>query len=132
MNEIRKKSREAVAGSELAPENSRLVLARPDAAISPAQCRGRPDGENDWRAVEFCLDARSLGGSRQRKAHGLVDKDRESLADHVRDLPAENVALEQKRRCIRPITNRGANGAAPFREIVRFDGGKGARARNAG
>src|SRR6202030_309044 len=102
------KSREAVSGSELAPENSRLVLARPDAAISPTQCRGGPDGENNWRAIDLRFNACSLGGSRQSEVHRLVDNNRESLADHVRDLPAEDVCLEQKRRCIRPITNRGA------------------------
>jgi hypothetical protein len=131
-NEIRKKSRKAVTGFDLAPENSRLVLARPDTAISPTQCRGRPDGENNWRSVDLRVNAGSLGGSRQGKVHRLVDNDWESLADHVRDLPAENVSLEQKRGCIRPIANRGADGAASFRKIVRFDGGKGARPGNAG
>src|SRR5579863_7964397 len=130
--EIRKKSRKAVAGSELAPENSRQVLARPDAATSPTQYRRRAQGENDWRPVELRVNACSFGGSRQGKVHRLVDNDRESLADHVCDLSAENVPLKQKRGCIRPITNRGAYGAAPFREIVRFDGGKGARPGNAG
>src|ERR1700730_14620061 len=115
------KSGGAVAGLGLAPENSRLVLARPDAAISPAQYRGRPQGENDWRSVELRVNACSLSGSRQGKVHRLVDYDWESLADHVCDLPAENVSLEQKRRCIRPIANRGADGAGPFRKIVRFD-----------
>src|SRR5690349_13795656 len=93
-------SRKAISRLQLAPEESCLIGAGPDAAIGPAQGRSGAQRENDSRSVDLGFDAGTLGGGRQREIHGLADDDGVGLADGIHNLPSENVGLQEKRRRI--------------------------------
>jgi hypothetical protein len=105
-------SRKAVTGFNLAPEDSRLILPCPDAAIRPTQGGSGTQRKHDGRSIDLCLYARTLGRRRQSEIHGLIDDDRIRLADGISHLPSEHVGLQQKGRRIRPVANRGADRAA--------------------
>jgi hypothetical protein len=127
-----RRSRETVPRLELTPEEPRLILGGPDAAIGPAQYWRRSQREYDRRSINLGLNAGALSGGGQSEIHRLIDNYGVSLTDGVRDLPSENISFEQKGSGIRPVANRGAYGAAPLRKVVGFNHGEGAGPGDAG